>query len=147
MSSTAALDAGADTSSALTLPVDADEGFPQSFLFALGSDTYRAELYVNVAEAMLPRWPANPHTLIDVVGDQPEIPAKGLLVAAVIRQGDGGDVPLLRRRLLPGVVHTLGDLRLFVVELRIALGNLNAAGSFGSVVTVKVGPRVKVAPR
>jgi hypothetical protein len=64
-----------------------------------------------------------------------------MLVGAVVRQGKEGDVPLMRRRLLPGIVHTLGDLRLFVVEARIALGNLNTAGPFGSVVTVKVIPR------
>ncbi|WP_026531485.1 hypothetical protein [Arthrobacter sp. H41] len=141
MSRSAPLDAGVETSSYLTLPVIADEGFPQSFLFALGPHTYRTELYVNVAEAILPRWPADPHTPIDVVGDRPEVPVKGMLVVAVLCQSDAGDVPLMRRRILPGIVHTVGDLRLFMVEARIALGNLNAAGSFGSIVTVKVRPQ------
>lgn len=138
MSTSAALDASVDTSSYLALPVNADEGFPQSFLVALGSNTYRTDLYVNVADHLLPRWPANPRTLVDVVGDQPELPVKGTLVCAVFRRGGDGDVPLMRRRLLPGIVHTLGDVSLVVVEARIALGNLNAASPFGSVLNVRV---------
>jgi hypothetical protein len=142
VSTSTAQHADVDLSSYRTMPVNADEGFPQSFLVALGTSTYRVDLYVNVAEHLLPRWPPNPRILIDVVGDQPELPVKGSLVCAVFRRGDDGDVPLMRRRLLPGITHTLDEVSLVVVETRVALGNLNAAGPFGSVVDVRVRVRL-----
>lgn len=128
------------------LPVDADEGFPQSFLVALEELTYRVELYVNVPEHLLPLRPA-PRDVIDVVGGIPSATgdlhdATGLLVAAIARQqADGVLVPLLRRRLLPGLVHTASELVLAVDDVRIAAGNLNGAGRFGSVVDARVGVR------
>lgn len=141
MTTTAPLDAGTDTATYLTMPVDADEGFPQSFLVAIGAGTYRLELYVDVPEAELPGWPADPQLPIDVGDDPGGSGARGLLVGSVIRQDPGGDTVLLRRRLLPGIVYTLQDLRLYVDEATVALGNLNAAGPFGSRLTIKVAPR------
>lgn len=127
------------------LPVDADEGFPQSFLLALEELTYRVELYVDVPEHLLPPRPA-PRDVIDVVGAAPSAgeprDATGLLVAAIARQQtDGVLVPLLRRRLLPGLMHTASELVLIVDDVRIAAGNLNGAGQFGSVVEARVGVR------
>lgn len=124
------------------LPVSADEGFPQSFLLALGERTYRVELYVDVAEHLLPSKPG-PREIIDVVGGTPGgRDAIGLVVAAIARQQtDGTLVPLLRRRLLPGLVHTAREVVLVVDDMRIAVGNLNGAGRFGSVVHARVGAR------
>lgn len=133
------------TASLRRLPVDADEGFPQSFLLALAELTYRVELYVDVPEHLLPPRPA-PRDVIDVVGAAPSAgqphDAAALLVAAIARQqADGVVVPLLRRRLLPGLTHTAGELVLVVDDVRIAAGNLNGAGQFGSVVEARVGVR------
>ena len=127
------------------LPVSADEGFPQTFLLALGERTYRVELYVDVPEHLLPTR-SSPRDVIDVVGAAAAAglrrDATGLLVASIGRQqADGTLVPLLRRRLLPGLVHTARELVLVLDELRIAAGNLNGAGQFGSVVRARVGVR------
>lgn len=127
------------------LPVNADEGFPQSFLLALGERTYSVELYVNTPEHLLPSQPS-PRQVINVGGGVTKAGSAqnvaGLLVASIARQqADSVLVPLLRRRLLPGLVYTARELVLVVDELRVAAGNLNGAGRFGSVVRVRVGAR------
>jgi hypothetical protein len=122
------------------LPVNPDEGFPQSFLLALAGRTYQVELYVDVPEHLLPR-EAGQRDSVDVVGSGSG-PAVGLLVAAVSRQeADGTLVPLLRRRLLPGLVYTARELVLVIDEVYVAAGNLNGAGPFGSVLVARVGVR------
>jgi hypothetical protein len=137
------------------LPVNPDEGFPQSFLLALAGRTYQVQLYVDVPEHLLPHelgqretvdvvsggYPA-PGPLGEGAAADPAAPAPGLLVAAVARQEpDGTLVPLLRRRLLPGLLYTARELLLLVDEVRIAAGNLNGAGPFGSVLRARVGVR------
>ncbi len=127
----------------LGLPVDPDEGFPQSFLLALGGTTYRFDLYVDVPEHALPtdRSSTDPRDQLDLIGAA-DSPAQGLLVAAVVRQNaDGSTTTLLRRRLLPGLLYPAGELVLVVDALRIARGNLNGAGTWGSVLTARVGLR------
>jgi hypothetical protein len=123
-----------------TLPVEPDDGFPQSFLLGVGERTYRVELYVDVPEHLLDRR-ADPRTPIDLVGSA-VAPASGMLVGTLVRQSsDGTPVQLLRRRLLPGLVYTAHELALVVDEVRIAVGNLNGAGSFGSVLRARAGAR------
>lgn len=140
----AATPAGLATTAALrTLPVDASDGFPQSFLVGIGERTYRVDLYVDVPEHLLddPATAADPRTTIDLVGSA-TAPAQGMLVATVVRQSaDGTAVQLLRRRLLPGLVYTARELVLVVDEMRVAVGNLNGAGSFGSVLRARAGAR------
>ena len=123
-----------------SLPVNPDEGFPQSFLVALAGRTYRVELYVDVPEHLLPREPGQRES-VDVVGGAAG-PAIGLLVATIARQEpDGTLVSLLRRRLLPGLLYSARELLLVVDEVRVAAGNLNGAGPFGSVLRARVGAR------
>jgi hypothetical protein len=127
----------------IRLPVNPDEGFPQSFLLALAGRTYQVELYVDVPEHLLPREPGQ-RDRIDVVGGGAGAGtgAAGLLVAVLARQEpDGTLVPLLRRRLLPGLLYTARELLLVVDEVYVAAGNLNGAGPFGSVLRARVGVR------
>jgi hypothetical protein len=120
--------------------VDPDDGFPQSFLLGIDDRTYRVELYVDVPEHLLDRR-SDPRTLLDLVGSA-TTPAQGMLVGTLVRQSpDGTPVQLLRRRLLPGLLYTAGELLLVVDEMRIAVGNLNGAGSFGSVLRARAGAR------
>lgn len=122
------------------LPVDPADGFPQSFLLGAGDRTYRVELYVDVPEHVLDAG-ADPRTPIDLVGSATR-PAQGMLVGVVVRQAaDGTPVQLLRRRLLPGLVYSTQELVLVVDELRVAIGNLNGVGSFGSVLRARAGVR------
>lgn len=123
-----------------TLPVQADDGFPQSFLLAVADRTYRVELYVDVPEHLLDR-DADPRDPLDLVGSATR-PAQGLLVGTLVRHSvDGTPVQLMRRRLLPGLLYTAGELRLVVDEIRVARGNLNGAGAFGSVLRARAGVR------
>jgi hypothetical protein len=130
----------ATTADLRALPVDPDDGFPQSFLLGVGEHTYLVELYVDLPEHLLDRR-ADPRTPVDLVGSA-TTPAQGMLIGTLARQSpDGVPVELLRRRLLPGLLYTAGELRLVVDELRIAVGNLNGAGSFGSVLRARAGLR------
>lgn len=132
------------------LPVNPDAGFPQAFLFAFGSATYGFTWYVNIAESQLPHArAADPTALIDLSGQGvSDAEAKergadasphGILVMAVDRRDPAAVVPLLRRRVIPGLSYTAGQLLIQVGTAAVALGNLNAAGAFGSVLDVKVG--------
>jgi hypothetical protein len=125
----------------VNLPADADDGFPQAFLLAMNAVTYRFEFHVNIAEEQLrAAQPITAHTLVDVLGggSAAESAPTGILVMAVTRQAASGDVPLLRRRVLPGLVYDAGDLLLTFSTVAVAAGNLNGAGSFGSLLTAGV---------
>lgn len=135
------------TSPFLRLPVNADEGFPQSFLLAMLGNTYRFELYVNVAEHELPPFGSgvDPRTTLDLVGGSRPAPSPtpptGHLVLVVVRQEADGDVPLLRRRVLPGLVYPARDLLITFFEITVALGNLNGVGAYGSRIAAGVAAR------
>ena len=101
----------ATTAGLLGLPVDPDEGFPQSFLLAMGGASYRFELYVDVPEHVLTADP-DPRDPLDLVGAA-DSPAQGMLIGTVARQNtDGSATTLLRRRLLPGLLYPAGELLL-----------------------------------
>lgn len=126
------------------LPVDPDEGFPQAFLFAFGGATYGITWYVDIAESQLPDpRVADPGTLIDLSGDvgggEPRQDApRGILLLGVDLRDPDGVTPLLRRRVIPGLSYTAGQLLLVVRQAAIALGNLNGTGRYGSVLDVGV---------
>lgn len=126
------------------LPVNADEGFPQAFRLTVAGVTYRFALHVNVAEQEVPdpvRAPdgaipggAVPGGVLDLATDAPGSATGAFMVVVVVREDPGGDAPLLRRRIVPGLRYRAGDLVLTFRTLRVALRNLNGIGSFGSEV-------------
>ncbi|HET8971636.1 MAG TPA: hypothetical protein VFN19_11285 [Candidatus Nanopelagicales bacterium] len=130
-----------DSATLPTLPVDGDEGFPQAFLLGLGERTYRIELYLNVAESELPGRGLDPKTVIDVSGRGDGAGPRGALIGAVIRQDADHETVLLRRRLLPGLAYQAVELSLVLDTAAIAVGNLNGAGPYGSVINARVGAR------
>jgi hypothetical protein len=114
------------------LPINADEGFPQAFRLAWSGRDYQFRLYASVAEEVVAGTPAGP---ID-------LPVRGaFLVLSVEREEPGGLVPILRRKLVPGVEYKAAELALTFRVLRFDMRNLNAAGSFGSVVIGGVADR------
>lgn len=121
------------------LPANPDDGFPQSFRFALGGAIYQTSFYVNVTEQLMPPVVVDPRAQVDVIGDDPANPVRGLLVGVILREGDPAPTPVLHRRLLPGLVYQFSDLVLIVDAIAVALGNLNGAGSFGSALNLRVG--------
>ncbi|MFG1997554.1 hypothetical protein ACGFNU_00210 [Spirillospora sp. NPDC048911] len=120
------------------LPIDADEGFPQAFRLAFAGREYQFRLYANVAEEIVRAArdkPQEQRKPLDLPAD------KAFLVLAVDREEPGGPVPILRRKLVPGVEYLAAELALTFRTLRLDLRNLNAAGAFGSEVAGGVAPR------
>ena len=112
----------------LRLPVNPDEGFPQSFRLAFAGRSYVFGFQVNIAEEVLPD--ANTP---DGLNAAVSLPSDGaFLVMTVVRESLAGGVTLLRRKVIPGMVYRAGELALVVRTIRIALGNLHGFGRYGS---------------
>ncbi|MEV5683501.1 hypothetical protein AB0L68_09960 [Streptomyces sp. NPDC052164] len=109
------------------LPVDADEGFPQSFRLRSGTHMYRIGLYVNADERTVAEG-----GMLDLLGTGP------FLVVVVDREDPDGLVPLARRKAVRDLPCAAGQLRLEFREALVHVRNLNGAGSHGSRVVVEV---------
>ncbi|MFD7297824.1 hypothetical protein ACFV9W_31450 [Streptomyces sp. NPDC059897] len=121
----------------LRLPIDPDEGFPQSFRLAWQGHTYVFGFQVNIAEEVLPA-ADTPQGLRAAV----TLPRDGaFLVLTVDRESAAGGVTLLRRKVIPGMVHQAGELAVVVHTSRIALGNLQGFGQYGSEIVAGVAAR------
>jgi hypothetical protein len=119
------------------LPVDPDEGFPQSFRLAFGGSSYIFGLQVDIAEEMLPA-AGTP----DGLGTAITLPTGGAyLVMTVLGEDSLGGSTLLRRKIIPGVVYRAGELAIVVRTIRIALGNLHGVGPYGSELVAGVALR------
>jgi hypothetical protein len=112
----------------LRLPVNPDEGFPQSFRLAFEGRSYVFGFQVNIAEEVLPD--ANTPEGLNAAVSLPNDGA--FLVMTVVRDSLAGRVTLLRRKVIPGMVYRAGELALVVRTIRIALGNLHGFGRYGS---------------
>ncbi|MFF0430700.1 hypothetical protein ACFYU9_00525 [Streptomyces sp. NPDC004327] len=113
-----------------SLPVDADEGFPQSFRLRFGDRVYQIGLYVNATEDTVARG-----GLLDLLGTGP------FLVVTVHREDPAGLVPLLRRKAVRDLPCPAGDLSIVFKEAVVDVRNLNGTGSYGSRVLAGVSAR------
>lgn len=118
----------------LRLPVNPDEGFPQSFRLSFEGRSYVFGFQVTIAEEVLPdvNTPAGLNAVVSLPGDG------AFLVVTVVREGTAEGVSLLRRKVIPGVVYRAGELALVFRTIRIALGNLHGVGRWGSEVVAGV---------
>jgi hypothetical protein len=113
----------------LRLPVNADEGFPQSFRFGVGGSTYAAMLYVSVLDQ-------------DESRAAYDLTTPGAsLVLRIVREGPAEPRTIFLRRLVVDHEYEAGDLALLFRELKVDRRNLNGAGAFGSVVRGGVASR------
>jgi hypothetical protein len=113
------------------LPVNADDGFPQAFRFAVDGRNYVVALSVTVVNEDLL------HT-----GEPLSLPLPGAyLVMVVSREGPGPGAVLLRRKLVPRHEYEAAELAFVVEEMVVDRRNLNAAGSFGTRITAGVATR------
>jgi hypothetical protein len=110
----------------LSLPVNADEGFPQSFRFVFGNSTYRISLYVTVLED-------RPQTVDEIVYELPT--ETEYMVMTVAREGPGEPQVIFRRRIVPDHEYEADELAFLFREVKVARQNLNGVGSFGSRIT------------
>jgi hypothetical protein len=129
--SSVAVDPAVDLYRYLLLPVDADEGFPQAFRLALGTNVYTVVLTVTVVDEE------------HLSGGRPLVlpEAGAFMVATVTRETPGPARVVLRRKLVPGVELTGGELALLPVSLVVDPRNLGAAGPYGSEVRAGVALR------
>jgi hypothetical protein len=114
----------------LLLPINPDEGFPQSFRLDFGGRAYRLLLYVNVPDGADP--PPD---------DAYDLPAPGaFMVMRVTREGPTPQV-IFQRKLVLNLEYEAAELAFVFRKLRVARQNLNGVGAFGSNVRGGVAPR------
>jgi hypothetical protein len=110
-----------------TLPVDPDEGFPQSFRLVVANIGYTVALHVSVIDETL------------LAGDVLDLPRPGAyLVMTVVRDGPGTPETIFRRKLVPNLEYAAAELGFVVTRMRVDPRNLNGSGRFGSDVTAGV---------
>jgi len=114
------------------LPINPDEGFPQSFQLNFQRQVYRFSLYANV--------------LVDVGDVPPEhlyhLPEEGAyLVLQIARQSAAGLQVIFQRKLVQGLECPAAELVILFKEMTLSKRNLNGAGAFGSVITGGVAAR------
>ena len=109
------------------LPVDPDEGFPQSFRLSLGDRIYQVTLYVNVSERLLDATPP------DAVLELPQ--EEAFMVLRVQRESDVAEpATILQRKVVPGLAYEAEEVALRFTEMRVARRNVNGVGPHGSSV-------------
>jgi hypothetical protein len=109
----------------LRLPIQPDEGFPQSFRLSLGPSTYTVSLYVNITD----------DDLTDV--DRPlDLPTRGaFMVMSIRRDSPGPPTTVFLRKLVTEHEYEAAELALLFTRIAVHPRNLNGAGPFGSEVT------------
>lgn len=115
----------ATTRNFMPLPIDETRGFPQTFPLLFDGRTYHFRLYANIAAARL-NGPASVF----------ELPAEDafLVVQVDVEAGGGGRETIFRRKVSPGLEYEFDNIVLVFTQQRVARGNLNGQGEFGSEV-------------
>jgi len=116
-----------------SLPINPDEGFPQTFKMNFAGHVYTVLLYANIAEERLNELDSDAML---------SLPSPGaFLVMRVSREGEGDPVIIFQRKLVPELVVTAQELLFVFHEMTVARGNLNGPGALGSVVEGEVAAR------
>lgn len=107
-----------------SLPINADEGFPQAFRLTFNEQSYQMLLYVNCAAALL-----------DDEDAMLQLPIpRAFLVLRVLRETPSGTTAIFQRKVIPYLEYEAAELALLFTEMRVARRNLNGVGAFGSQV-------------
>jgi len=117
----------------IALPIDATQGFPQSFSFAFNTVTYLFSLYVNVQADQLS---AEDGDLFDLPTD-----IAFLVLRVDVENAEGARSTLFLRKVVPELEYTAGPIALYFPEQVIARQNLNGMGDFGSRMTGGIAQR------
>jgi hypothetical protein len=113
------------------MPINADEGFPQSFRLDFKGSTYRIVLYVNA--------PEDPTVPLEHIYDLPE--GEAFMVMRVEREGPGKAQVMFQRKLVPNQRYEAAELIFVFREMRVARRNLNGIGALGSRVAGGIAAR------
>lgn len=117
----------------LQLPINADEGFPQSFRLSFNGKIYQVMLYANILEDA----PAQP----DANGIY-TLPDNGaFLVMRVLQENTTGATIIFQRKLVTHLEYEAAEVAFIFNTMRVAQSNLNGIGSFGSQVTGGIAAR------
>lgn len=114
------------------LPINPDEGFPQSFQLNFNNQVYQIMFYVNALETEEPR----PD---DYIYDLPEAGAYMVMHAA--RQTPEGLQVIFQRKLVLNLEYEAAEVAFLFRTIRVAKQNLNGVGAFGSQVIGGIGAR------
>lgn len=114
------------------LPINADEGFPQSFLLNFNNQSYEMRFHVNVPEPETP-FPE------DYIFELPD--ANAFVVMQVARLTAAGPQVIFRRKLVPNLEYQAAEVAFIFRTMRVAKQNLNGVGSFGSEITGGIASR------
>ena len=107
------------------LPINVEQGFPQSFPLVFGGGTYHFKLYANVAAHLLAARPQ----FIDVPAEE------AFLVLSVERElTDATREQVFLRKIVPDLEYEVENIALLFSEKRIARDNLNGTGAHGTQV-------------
>jgi hypothetical protein len=123
------------------LPIQADEGFPQSFRLDFANSVYTFALYVSAPEQELD---ALPDDGFFELGDTPDGVARSqhaFMVMQVTREGANGPSVIFFRKLVPNLAYAAAELSLWFGQIHVARQNINGVGAFGSVVDGRVASR------
>jgi hypothetical protein len=119
----------------LSLPINADEGFPQAFRLAFNNNIYTLLLYVNAPEEEV-RAMAD-----DGFFDLPAPGSHAFMVMRVARETAGEPQVIFQRKLVLKHEYAASELAFRFTRIHVAKGNLNGVGSFGSQVEGLVAAR------
>lgn len=108
----------------LTLPINADEGFPQAFRLNFNNQTYQMLFYVNADETVL----EDADTLLTLPM------AHAFMVLRVAREAADGLTVIFQRKLIPNLEYEAAELAFTFSKMVVARQNLNGVGAFGSQV-------------
>ena len=114
------------------LPINGDNGFPQTFAIVFRGVTYRFRFYVNASPA-----------LISDVSAIFDLPVPDMFLVARVDQdlADGSSKLVFLRKIVPELVYASGQIALSFPVQRVAVRNLNGQGAHGSRVTGGIAPR------
>ena len=117
----------------LTLPINADEGFPQAFRLALGARAYTFTLYVNLLDE---EGRPGDETVYDLARDP-----RAFMVMVVRRETPAPNEQIFRRRLVVDHEYAAAELGFLFTTIAVDRRNLGGVGSFGSTVLGGVATR------
>jgi hypothetical protein len=124
------------------LPVMPDQGLPQAFTCQVASRSYDFGVYASLDfDESDP-----PETIYDLAVSVPSTTPSappGFLVLRVVGQAAAGSQVILLRKLVPepGLVHFGGELAFKLLQARVARGNLNGSGHYGTQIVIGVAAR------
>jgi hypothetical protein len=123
------------------LPINADEGFPQSFRLDFGDSFYTFALYVSVPEEELVAVPDDGYFELGAVPDGVVRSQHAFLVMRVTRESANGPRVIFFRKVVPNLAYDVVELSFWFSRIHVAKQNINGVGAFGSVVEGRVASR------